>query len=64
MHLLIKSKKGGKDFYTILNQNLDKLTSHNKWNHVYNIEEKLGKKPILFLLSYDKEQVCNGFKQE
>ena len=32
IHLLIKSKKGGKDFYTILNPNLD------KWNNVYNIE--------------------------
>ena len=27
IHLLIKSKKGGKDFYTILNQNLVKPTS-------------------------------------
>ena len=25
IHILIKSKKGGKDFYTILNQNLDML---------------------------------------
>ena len=52
IHLLIKSKKGGKDFYTILNQNLVKPTSQYKWNHVYNIEEKTGKKSILFLLTY------------
>ena len=52
IHLLIKSKKGGKDFYTILNQNLVKPTSQYKWNHVYNIEEKTWKKSILFPLSY------------
>ena len=40
IHLLIKSKKGGNDFYTILNQNLDKPTSQHKWNNVYNIEEE------------------------
>ena len=40
IHILIKSKKGGKDFYTILNQNLDKPTSQHKWNNVYNIEEE------------------------
>ena len=43
IHLLIKSKKGGKDFYTILNQNLDKPTSQHKWNNVYNIEEETWK---------------------
>ena len=40
IHLLIKSKKGGNDFYTILNQNLDKPTYQHKWNNVYNIEEE------------------------
>ena len=40
IHLLIKFKKGGNDFYTILNQNLDKPTSQHKWNNVYNIEEE------------------------
>ena len=40
---LIKSKKGGNDFYTILNQNLDKPTSQHKWNNVYNIEEETWK---------------------
>ena len=43
IHLLIKSKKGGKDFYTILNQNSVKPTSQYKWNHIYNIEEKTWK---------------------
>ena len=43
MHLLIKSKKGGKDFYIILNQNLDKPTSQHKINNVYNIEEETWK---------------------
>ena len=43
MHLLIKSKKGGKDFYTILNHNLDTPTSQHKWNNVYNIEEETWK---------------------
>ena len=52
IHLLIKSKKGGKYFYTILNQTLVKPTSRYNWNHVYNIKEKLGKKSILFLLTY------------
>ena len=47
-HLLIKSKKGGKDFYTILNKNLDKPTSKYKWNHVYNIEEKTWKEIYSF----------------
>ena len=40
IHLLIKSKKGGNDFYTILNQNLHKPTPQHKWNNVYNIEEE------------------------
>ena len=39
----IKSKKGGKDFYTILNQNLEKPTSQHKWNNIYNIEEETWK---------------------
>ena len=43
IHLLIKSKKEGKDFYTILNQNLEKPTSQHKWNNVYNIEEETWK---------------------
>ena len=43
IHLLIKSQKGRKDFYTILNQNLDKPTSQDKWNNVYNIEEETWK---------------------
>ena len=43
IHLLIKSKKGGEDLYTILNQNLDKPTSQHKWNKVYNIEEETWK---------------------
>ena len=48
IHLLIKSKKGGKDFYTILNQNSVKPTSQYKWNHVYNIEEKTWKEIYSF----------------
>ena len=40
IHILIKSKKGGEDFYTILNQNLDKPISQHKWNNVYHIEEE------------------------
>ena len=43
IHLLIKSKKGGKDFYAILNHNLDTPTSQHKWNSVYNIEEETWK---------------------
>ena len=40
---LIKSKKTGKDFYTILNQILDKPTFQHTWNNVYNIEEETWK---------------------
>ena len=43
IHLLIKSKKGGNDFYTIIDQNLDKPISQHKWNNVYNIEEETWK---------------------
>ena len=43
IHLLIKPKKEGNDFYTILNQNLYKPTSQHKWNKVYNIEEETWK---------------------
>ena len=49
IHRLNKSKKGGKDFYTILNQNLDKPTSQHKWNNVYNIEEETWKAIYSFL---------------
>ena len=38
--LLIKSKKGGKDFYKILNNNIDKPTSQPKWENTYNIEQE------------------------
>ena len=41
--------KGGKDFYTILNQNLDKPTSQHKWNNVCNIEEETWKAICSFL---------------
>ena len=51
IHLLIKSKKGGKDFYTILNQNSVKPTSQYKWNHIYNIEEKTWKE--IYSLPYN-----------
>ena len=41
--LLIKSKKGGKDFYNILNNNNDKPTSQPKWENTYNIEQETWK---------------------
>ena len=41
--LLIKSKKGGKDFYNILNNNIDKPTSQSKWENTYNIEQETWK---------------------
>ena len=41
--LLIKSKKGGKDFYSILNNNNDKPTSQPKWENTYNIEQETWK---------------------
>ena len=40
---LIKSKKGGKDFYIILNRNNDKPTSQLKWENIYNIEQETWK---------------------
>ena len=43
IHLLIKFKTGGKDFYAILNPNLDKPTFQHKLNNVYNIEEETWK---------------------
>ena len=43
IHLLIKSKKGGKDFYTILCTNTEKPTSQPKWNSIYNIEDETWK---------------------
>ena len=52
IHLLIKSKKGGKDFfYTFLNKKLVKPTSQYKWNYVYNIEEKTWKEIYSFPLN-------------
>ena len=52
IHLLIKSKKGGKDFYTILNQNLENL--HPSINGIMFtiLKKKLGKQSILFLLNF------------
>ena len=41
--LLIKSKKDGKDFYKILNNNIDKPTSQPKWENTYNIEQEICK---------------------
>ena len=38
--LLIKSKKGGKDFYIIFNRNNHKPTSQLKWENAYNIEHE------------------------
>ena len=64
IHLLIKSKKGGKDFYTILNQNLNKPTSQHKWNNVYNIEEETWKAIYFFSFKLSLGTKCNGFKQE
>ena len=52
--LLIKSKKGGKDFYNILNNNNDKPTSQPKWENTYNIEQDIehGKIYMYHLLTY------------
>ena len=52
IHLLIKSKKGGNDFYTILNQNLDKPTSQHKWNKFTILKKKIGKQSTLLLLNF------------
>ena len=41
--LLIKSKKGGKDFYNILNNNNDIPLSQPKWENTYNIEQETWK---------------------
>ena len=41
--LLIKSKKGGKDFYNVLNNNNDKPSSQPKWENTYNIEQETWK---------------------
>ena len=41
--LLIKSKKGGKDFYDALNRNDDKPSSQHKWENTYNIEQETWK---------------------
>lgn len=41
--LLLKSLKGGSDFYYILNKNEEKPTSKLKWNNVYDIEEETWK---------------------
>ena len=41
--LITKSRKGGKDFYTILNRNEDKPTSQAKWENIYSIEEETWK---------------------
>ena len=43
IHLLNKSKKGGKDFYTSLCTNTEKPTSQPKWNSIYNIEDETWK---------------------
>ena len=41
--LLIKSKKGGKDFYDSLNRNDDKPSSQHKWENTYSIEQETWK---------------------
>ena len=43
IHLFIKSKQGGKDFYTVLNRNSDKPTSQAKWEIIYNVEQETWK---------------------
>ena len=39
----MKSRKGGKEFYMILNKNEDKPTSQQKWGTIYNIEKETWK---------------------
>ena len=43
IHLFIKSKQRGKDFYTVLNRNSDKPTSQAKWEIIYNVEQETWK---------------------
>ena len=43
IYLFIKSKQGGKDFYTVLNRNSDKPTSQAKWEIIYNVEQETWK---------------------
>ena len=55
--LITKSRKGGKDFYTILNKNEDKPTSQAKWEKIYSIEEETWK-----IISYSPFQIFIGTK--
>ena len=37
---ILKQKKGSQNIYIVLNINIDAPSGKNRWNHIYNIDEK------------------------
>ena len=37
---ILKQKKGSQNIYIVLNKNNDAPSGKNRWNHLYNIDEK------------------------
>ena len=59
LKIYVKSKKGCKDFYDMLNNNQEKPSAINKWQYVYNVSEESWKdifmSPFKYKYSSDRQ---------
>ena len=64
IYILTKSDKGCRDFYDILNVNVDFPTSYGKWNIIYNIDKHNMQKYFQTVSKLPQIQLSVGYNIE
>ena len=62
IHIYLKSKKGCKDFYNILNKNHEKPAAIVKWEQIYNISEETWKDIFMSPFKYKYSSTLQWFQ--